>query len=94
MKRFKTNNENFHYEDTGIIRIHNYPAEPRTLSYITRVYRKWEKGVIGFTEIEGDPIYLKDLPHALFALAEMAGIAQNVLSSKLPREKFLKEIEI
>jgi hypothetical protein len=75
-------------EDTGQIKVHNYPPSSKTYSYITRIYRKYEKNVLGWKEADGPPIYFHDLPPELLALAEIVGNAQNVLTAKLPREAF------
>lgn len=93
MKKFKTKDEKFILEDTGIVRVHNYPpAHKGTFSYIKRVYKRWEKDKIGYTEIEGDPIYFHTLKSEHLALAEVLSMANNTLSEVLPREQFLTEI--
>jgi hypothetical protein len=94
MKKFQITESSF-LEDTGFIKVHNYPPSPSTFSYITRTYRKYEDR-FGWKEIDGDPIYFEDLSHEHLALAMIIGNAQNVLSKKLPREESLlnQEIEI
>jgi hypothetical protein len=89
---FETEDKKFHYEDTGYIKVHNYPPSNKTFSYITRTYRRYEKDVFGYKEIDGDAIYFDDLNQEQLALAIIIGNAQNVLSAKMPREKFLKKI--
>lgn len=94
MKKFKTQNPNIIWEDTGIIKIYNYPPEPRTYTYITRVYKQIEKGGFGYKEVEGEPIYLHSgMTYEQQSLAIIMGTSQNSLFSTLPREKFLTEIK-
>ena len=50
LRRFKTDNENIHWRDTGMIKVYNYPAQHRTFSYITRVYEEFEKDNILITD--------------------------------------------
>lgn len=90
---FKTNDKDIMLEDTGNIRIYNYPATKGSSSYIRRIYRKIQKDVLFYEEVEGEPIYFHDLTGELLALAIILGNAQNVLSQKLPREDFLKPIK-
>lgn len=61
LRRFKTLNENIHWRDTGMIKVYNYPAQPKTYSYITRVYEVFEKDNINQIEVEGQHIYFHDL---------------------------------
>lgn len=91
--RFETKDKNIHLEDTGYIKVHNYPSNGKTFSYITRTYRQYEQGVFGWKEIDGEPIYFHDLSQEQLALAIIVGNAQNVLSSKLPRESFLHPVK-
>jgi hypothetical protein len=90
--RYKTTDPNIQWESTGYIKVHNFPPSPMTFSYITRTYRQWKKGSIGWEEIEGEAIYFHDLKDEARALAIIIGNAQNVLSNTLPRESFLKPI--
>ena len=80
------------WEDTGKIIVHNFPPSNKTFSYITRVYRENKKGVLGWKDVEGEPIYFNDLPQEQQALAIIIGNAQNVLSNVLEREKYLKVV--
>jgi hypothetical protein len=91
--KFETEDKNIILEDTGYIKVHNYPAIGQTFSYITRTYREYEKDVFGWEEIDGEPIYFHDLTQEQLALAIIIGNAQNVLSKALPREKYLKLIK-
>jgi hypothetical protein len=87
--RFKIKNQTGYLEDTGFVKVHNYPSSANTHSYITRTYRHYKEGLNGWVEIDGEPIYFFDLPQELLVLAVIIGNAQNVLFSKLPREKTL-----
>lgn len=91
--RFKTIDKKIHVEDTGYIKVHNYPSSGRTFSYITRIYREYKVGEFGCREIDGEPIYFNDLPQEQLALAIIIGNAQNVLSKVLIRESFLKPVK-
>jgi hypothetical protein len=91
--RFETDDKKINLEDTGYIKVHNYPSNGKTFSYITRIYRQYEQGVFGWKEIDGEPIYFHDLTQEQLVLAIIVGNAQNVLSLKLPREGFLKPVK-
>ena len=90
--RYKTDDENIILEDTGYIKVHNYPGSEMTYPYATRVYRQYEKDKLGYKEVDGEPIYFHDMSHEQSALARIIGNAQNALSCTLRREIFLKPI--
>lgn len=92
--RFETKDKNIYLEDTGLIKVHNYPARGKTFSYVTRIYIQYEKGVFGWKEVEGEPIYFHDLSSEQLALATIVGSAQKILSERLPRESFLKPVDV
>lgn len=92
LRRFKTDNENIHWRDTGMIKVYNYPPQPRTFSYITRIYEEFEKNNINQREVEGQPIYFHDLSSEQYALAICLSEAQIALSNSLKRDEFLTEI--
>lgn len=75
-----------------MIKVYNYPPQPRTYSYISRVYEEFEKNNINQREVEGSPIYFHDLNSEQYALAICLGEAQNALSNSLKRDEFLTEI--
>ena len=82
--------ENTIWEDTGKIKVHNYPASSRsTFSYITRVYREIKKDSFGWKEVDGEPIYFHDMTSEQLALAMIMGQAENSLNNVCKREKFL-----
>jgi hypothetical protein len=87
--RFQTKNKKIHWEDTGIIKLHNFPAGPGTFSYITRTYREYNKDEFGWREVNGEPIYFYDMTFEQQSLATIMGTAQNVLMSTCKRENFL-----
>lgn len=92
--RFSTNDPNIHLEDTGLIKVHNYPPSSHmTYSYVTRIYKQIDKNKFGYTEVDGEPIYFHDLPTNELALAIIIGNAQNALSNTLKRENYLKQIK-
>lgn len=92
LRRFKTDNENIHWRDTGMIKVYNYPAPPRTYSWICRVYEEFEKDNINQREVESSPIYFHDLSSEQYALAICLSEAQIALSNSLKRDEFLTEI--
>ncbi len=66
-------------EKTETVRIYNYPPDPNTYTYLTRIYRK--DGI----EVEGEPIYFHTLPFQTMTLARLYGEIQNALDKVLPR---------
>jgi hypothetical protein len=91
-KQFKVD-DNTIWEDTGEIKVHNYPPDSRmTMSYVTRIYKQYIKGEMGFTYVEGKAIYCHTVGRSSWALVKIMGEAQNELSKTLPREEFLTEI--
>jgi len=82
--RYKTANPDIQLEDTGQIRVYNYPAEKGTFSYLSKVYREYDRNKLGWEETEGKPIYFHDLSGEYLALAKIMGEAQNILA-KIPR---------
>jgi hypothetical protein len=85
-------NENIIWEDTRKVVIYNYPPEPRTRSYMCKVYNQIERNNIGSKEIEGEAIYLENLSIEQQSLFHILGQAQLALSNY--QEKHLKEYEI
>lgn len=91
--RFKVNEETI-WEDTGKIKVHNFPPSSRsTYSYITRVYKEIKKNNPGWEEVDGEPIYFHDMTVEQETLAVILGTAENTLSKICPREKFLIPIK-
>lgn len=91
--RFKTKNENIQWEETDYIKVHNFPSSHGTYSYITKVYRQYEKGKFGWESVEGDPIYFHNMTPEQRSLAIIMGTAQNGLNYICGYESFLKPIE-
>lgn len=91
--RFKTKNENIHWEDTGCIKVHNFPANNGTYSYITRTYKEWKKDSFGYKEVDGEPIYFHNMTSEQVSLAIIMGTAQNALQNICEREKFLTPVK-
>ena len=91
--RYKTDDENIILEDTGYIKVQNYPGSEMTYPYVTRVYRQYEKDKLGYKEVDGEPIYFHEMSNEQSALAIIIGNAQNALSNTLRRESFLKQIK-
>lgn len=79
------------WESTDDIIVDNYPPYPLTYTYITRVYREYKKGKYGWKPVNGEPIYLHDIRDELAPYLTIIGEAQNILSKKLPIDKFLGE---
>lgn len=78
------------WEDTGRIKVHNYPSSSRnTFSYITRVYREIKKDSLEWKEIDGEPIYFYDMTYEQVTLAMIMGQAEKALNNICKREKFL-----
>jgi hypothetical protein len=92
MKIYKDKEGNL-YEDTGLLKIHNYPSYFNTYTYITKVYKKSIKGKFGWTEVDGDPIYLKELPKLQQTLACIFGTSHQALSEALPIDSFLELVD-
>jgi len=92
--RFKTGNPDIILEDTGYVTVHNYPpTSSKTMSYITRLYRVYQKDKFGWQEMNGEPIYFLDLPKEQLAMAIILGTAQNALAQVLPHSKELTLIK-
>ena len=82
--------ENIIWEDTGKIKVHNYPPSSScTYSYITRVYREINKNSLGWREVDGEPIYFDTMTLEQKTLATIMGQAQNALSILCEHENFL-----
>ena len=60
-------------EETGYVRINNFPPSPNTYAYLTRIYRKSVDGEFGWKEVEGEPIYFHTLPFQTMTLARLYG---------------------
>lgn len=92
MKKFKKSDTEI-WEDTGEIKVYNFPPKKGTYSYITRVYTKYVKNK-AFTEaVEGEPMYFHQLSTEQEALAKTIAIARDALSLSLNYESYLDEIE-
>lgn len=76
------------WEDTGMIRLHNFPPSGMTYSYITKVYREYRREKLGWSEVEGEAIYLHNLSTDKNALAVILGHAQNALAQLLVGTKY------
>jgi len=86
--------DNTIWEDTGKVKIHNYPPEGNgTYSYVTRIYREYKKDYFGWKEVEGEPIYFHDMKTELIAFAKIMAESEAALDALLKREKFLIPIE-
>lgn len=85
-------NDDTVWENTNDILIHNYPPSRHTFTYVTRIYREYKKGVLGWQQVESEPIYLHDLPSELAGYVKIIAEAQNILNNKLPRNGILGEI--
>ena len=81
------------WEDTGQLRIHNYPpSSSQTFSYVTRIYRESRKDRPGYKEVEGNPIYFHNQINVdQQILLEIMANCQNRLYETLPKEPFLKK---
>lgn len=86
--------ENTIWEDTGKIKVHNYPASSGcTYSYITRVYREIKKDSFGWKEVDGEPVYFHEMTSEQIALAVIMANAESTLDKTCMREKFLVPIK-
>ena len=88
MNKYKIDEDTF-WEDTGKVVINNYPPSGKTFAYAQRVYREYKKSKFGWKEVTGEPIYFHDMTHAVVALAQIMGEAENALRYLLPPEKGL-----
>lgn len=77
------------WESTNEINVNNYPPLPHTYTYVTRVYREYKKGIYGWRQVMGKPIYFHDLPPELATYVTIIGEAQNILNKKMPIDKCL-----
>jgi len=75
--------------DSGHIKVHNYPPDNMTYSYITRTYRTSPD----FKERDGEPIYFKDMKPEEVSLAIILCLAEKSLGRLCPREEFLIKIK-
>ena len=85
MKRYKLD-ENTIWEDTGFVKVCNYPPSPMTESYVLKIYRQFKKGELGGKMVEGEPFYLHNMPFELVTLARIVGEAQKTLFYALKQE--------
>lgn len=72
--------------DKGEIKVHNYPPDRRTKSYITKTYMRFSIEE-GWSEFDGDPIYFDDMQPDVLALAIIMATSQNALLLKLKEKK-------
>lgn len=86
--------ENTIWEDTGHIKIHNYPtSSPSTYSYVTKVYREYKKGKLGYKEVDGEPIYFHNMKSEEISLAIIMANAENALNILCKFDTFLTPIK-
>ena len=86
--------ENTIWEDTGKIRVHNFPTSSKmTYSYITRVYREFKKDVFIWKEVEGNPIYFHDMTSEQVTLAVIMAHAENALNKACKPDAYLVPIK-
>jgi hypothetical protein len=81
------------WEDTGIIKVHNFPADFNSSSYITKVYREFKKGEFGWKEVDGQAFYFHEMSQEQLSLATIIGTAQNALYSLCPNKKYLNPLK-
>jgi hypothetical protein len=81
--------ENTIWEDTGKIRIHNYPPSSKhTYSYVTRVYREYKsEKIVGWKKAEGEAIYFHDMTNEQIVLAKIMAECENALNNVLKHNK-------
>lgn len=92
-KRFKTANPNIQWEDTGYVKVYNYPPMRNSHSYIVRIYNQYDRNnEFEVKQVEGQPIYFDSLSEEHLALAISIANAQNVLSKRLKRDEGLTEL--
>lgn len=94
MKRYRTKEKDTFYEETGQIKVRNYPpSSDMTYPYVTRCYRKYKKNMVGWVEVDGYPIYFHELNPELLSLAIIAGVTNNILHDRLKREDGFIEVK-
>ena len=82
------------WEDTGRIKVHNYPtSSPSTYSYITKVYKEYKKEQLGYKEVEGEPIYFHEMKPEEISLAIILVYAENALNNLCKFDTFLTPIK-
>lgn len=92
MKQYIIKNEpDVIFEETGEIKVCNYPPSPNTYSYIVKMYLRNENGSMKL--VEGPAMYLNELPEVHAALATIIGKAQNALLDLLPTEPPFQRIK-
>jgi hypothetical protein len=90
MKKYKKDKNTF-WEDTGKIKIHNYPPS-NTNCYITRIYIETKTNKSGSCEVDGKPFYFHNMTLECMSLSKIMAEAQFALSNILPVDDSLEEI--
>ena len=86
MKFFKIDDDTF-WEETGRIKIYNYPASPMTYSYIVKTYREYKRKITGWKEVDGKPIYFHEMTPEEISFAKIFAECQNNLFEKLSNKE-------
>lgn len=92
MKKYKINNDII-WEETGRIKVYNYPPNPMTFSYITKTYREIKRDKLGYKEVDSEPIYFNDMSPEEVSFAKIIVECENNLYRKLSKKENFEEIE-
>ena len=91
--KYKLNDDTI-WEDTGRIRVHNYPtSSPCIYSYITKIYKEYKKDLLGHKEVEGEPIYFHEMKPEEISLAIIMVHAENALNNICKFDGYLTPIK-
>lgn len=89
MKKYQIDNNTI-WEDTGKIKIHNYPPSKLTYSYVTRTYKEYKLDRIGYAkEVDGNPLYFQDMTSEQISLAIIMATAEKALNNICQFDKSL-----
>ena len=92
MKKYKID-ENTIWEETGRVKVHNYPASPMTYSYVTKIYNQIERNKFGCKEVEGRSLYFHEMSPDEVSFAKIMTEAENSLYNKIYKLEEFSEIE-
>lgn len=92
MKKYKID-ENTIWEETGRIKVFNYPPSPMTFSYVKKTYREFKRDKFGYKEVEGEPIYFHEMKPDEISFAKIISECENNLHNKLHNKEQFEEVK-
>lgn len=92
MKKYKID-ENTIWEETGRIKVYNYPPSPMTYSYVKKTYIEYKRDKLGHREVDGNPIYFYEMKPDEVSFAKIIVECENNLFNKLQDKEHFEEIK-